>query len=304
MELRQLRYFLAIADELSFSRGADRLGVSQSALSTQISKLEDELGALLFTRAPRSIALTSTGAVILTHAREAVSHADKALQFGRSAATGTIGALALGYHRALPWSLTGRLVSAFMKTRPDVSLNFIEQSSSAQLDLIFRGKIDAGLLVSSSSESLLPRSLQYEIETKRVDRQPLFIACGSGHRLAKASEVSIRDLRHEPFVMCGPAFSIELNQLIIGACEKVGFTPQIRFQADQMKLLWGLIACGDGISFAYRSSALTKRPGVVFLPIADLEEQADFILAWKTLNSNPLLHNFIESASTVSISSG
>jgi len=249
MELRQIRYVLAVAEERSFSRAANRLHLAQPSLSQQIAKLEKMLGVLLFHRLPQQVELTDAGQRFVQVARELVDQADGLEREMRSFANGESGRLLVG---SLP--ITGafvlpRVIPAFTQRFPRVELQLVEDTSSQLEQLLVRGTIDISLLTMPITDPLL--------EIIPAIREEIFLAVPPDHPLAGEREVDLVTLADQPFILLkeGQGF----RQISLSLCEQAGFRPRIVFESSNIQTVLSLVAAGMGVSFAPKM--ITLAPG-------------------------------------------
>ena len=287
MELRHLRYFVAVAEELHFSRAAERLHMAQPPLSQQIRQFEDELGVALFIRTRRSVRLTDAGRVILEDARRTLAQAAKIALDARRAAQGEAGILRLGFSGAAPYTTLPTLLRAFRTQFPDVALSLFERSSEEQIELLATGAIDAGLIrlpVANLPPSLIVRS---------IVREPLMLALPRGHRLARQRTVPIRALAREPFIMIPRHVAPGLFDTIDRACRRAGFAPIIGQEAVQIQTIVSLVSAGLGVAIVPASIRNLQRSRVVYRALSPGSATTEMALAYDRENPSAVLRTFI-----------
>lgn len=284
MELRHLRYFLTLAEELHFGRAAARLHIQQPPLSRQIQVLEEELGFPLFERSRRRVELTPAGAALYGRAQQVFDALDVAVHDARSAAQGETGRLVIGYPSSLAYSGLAELLRAFRTRFPGVELTLRELSPGEQIDALKAGSQDVGFVRSSPEDPALASEL--------VRREPLMVVLPDDHPLAKRRTVALGTLRHEPFVMFprarGPAFFDQLMAL----CAASGFMPRIAQEAPQLDIV-SMVAAGFGVSIMPASMRHFHRPGLVFRAITG-SPQTELLIVWRHQNLSPALHKFVD----------
>jgi DNA-binding transcriptional LysR family regulator len=285
MDLRQLRYFVAVADASSFGRAGTLLGIAQSALSTQIARLESELGVVLFARSPRAVSLTPAGRAVLAEARKTLIQADVTVDVAHQAARGETGRLRLAYARALPWHLPGQVVKVFTDLDSDAAIDLFEMSSLEQPDALRRAKIDAGILIGPVAG---------DVPAKLIARESISVACGPTHPLAQRSEVTLSDIKNEQMYVLTSTFSPEIASTLSGFFRDAGIIPTFSYEADEIRVLWGLVSSGKGVTFGYRSFAAANIPGLVFLPVVDSRRTVDFYLVWNRSTTDPLVRRLVD----------
>ncbi|WP_160119743.1 LysR substrate-binding domain-containing protein [Rhodovarius lipocyclicus] len=245
MELRHLRYFVALAEELHFTRAAKRLGISQPPLSQQIRALEDELDTPLFERTRRRVALTEAGRMLLEEARATLAQAARAETVARRAGRGEIGELRVGLFASVPvLPVFQRTIIAFRQRLPSVTLTLEESPTRQQIEALRRRQLDAGFLRLPSAEAL-----PADIAALEVAREELVVVMREDHPLAKRrGRLPVRALEGEPLIGFAPAIGTTLNDQLAALCNRAGFTPRIAQEARENSTLMGLVAAGLGIA--------------------------------------------------------
>lgn len=288
MDLRHLRYFVAVAEELSFSRAAQRLHMAQPPLSVQIRALEEELGASLFERTNRRIYLTQAGRAFLVTARDVLDRANTAKTQARKAAEGIIGELVLGYTASSMFNVVlPRTIRLFQKQHPDVILSYREMGSSAQIDALERRQIDLGLL----RRPEIPIPAEIRIEPWYVS--PLVVALPSEHRLACQSVLSIADLKDERFIAYPRDAGIGLYWRVIELCRASGFSPHIEREVRESASIVSLVAAGAGVSIVPSDFSCIQLPGVAYRQLEDKLASSTLYTGFRLENKDLPLHNFV-----------
>ena len=262
MELRHLRYFVAVAEELNFTRAAVRLHIAQPPLSTQIRGLEEELGAELFVRDKRRIYLTQAGTQLLGRARAILADAEEAKALTRSAAAGVIATLNLGYTAsAIFTERVPMLVRAFRAANPHVLLHLHEMSSLDQVHAIHERELDVGLLRKPDVPG--PEGLVIEPWLQ----SPLVAAVSRDHPLADSESLRMADLAGEPLITYPRDSGIGLYWRVIELCMKAGFRPQVIRQARDPSVMIGLVAAGQGIAIVPKDTECIRMASVRYVRI-------------------------------------
>jgi DNA-binding transcriptional LysR family regulator len=261
MDLRHLRYFICVAQEMHFGRAAARLGISQPPLSQQIRALEAELGVRLFDRTSRRVRLTQAGALFLPEAQQTVDQADRAMQIARRAQRGEIGRLSLGFTTSAPFVLEiARALYLFRQDHPDVELTLVELSRDAQIARVEQGQLDLGI-VRGFEPPVLPASLA----SICLLEEDLILAMRSDHSLAdRTDEVAIADLAESLFVLYDSTNGAGFNEHVISLCHAAGFSPRIVQEAGGLATLLGLVAAGFGVTVLARSLARLHLDDLVY----------------------------------------
>lgn len=262
--IRQLRYFVEIAEAGSFSAAAERLYIAQSALSRQIKELELHLGSALFERTARQPRLTAAGLAFLDRARHLLADLDKAERLAREVGQGLRGSLRLNHSSTVP--LTGQLLQrlgTYLADNPGVSLEIAQQSSEAQLQDIAEGRLEIGLL-------RLPVLRQHEgVELHALFDEPLLLAVAASHPLATAASVQLGQLREERFISIPHRQRGGLSYLSASLCMNEGFFPQAAQVVSRKTTQLQLIQAGFGVALLPLSMREIAPPSVTFVPLAE-----------------------------------
>ena len=254
MDLKHLRYFVAVAEELHFGRAAARLCISQPALSFDIKKLESQLNVQLLTRNSKSVSLTNAGQVLLDEARYLLRRGEQAQRLILRSAQGFAGRLNVGFvnsilHRGLP-----QAAKAFERDHPDTEIVLMEMNSAEQAQALLRGQIDIGLV----HWSKFPESICCE----RVLIEPFLWCLPSSHRLAGQSRIDLSALSDEDFILFPRNVSPHFHDLIIARCMAAGFSPRIRHESRLWQTVVAMVAYEMGVALVPQTLAMTWREGV------------------------------------------
>ena len=298
MELRHLRYFVAVADELHFRIAAERLHIAQPALSQQIRALEDDLGVQLFDRSGRRVTLTSAGLEFLREARATLEQAERARRAAVRAHRGEVGRLALGFVGSAVHELLPRLVRAFREMRPDVELDLRALYTPAQARALQEGRIDVGLL-------RVP-PLHDHLEVLPVAREPLLAVLPADHPLAAEARIPLAALAREDFVFPPRRLSPAIHDLVIGLCGEAGFCPRVVQESGEsesdsaaLQSLAGMVAAGLGVSLTINIPENLQNPGAVCRPVYAPEASWELVVAWRQNERSPIVRAFVELAEQV-----
>ena len=287
MELRHLRYFIAVAEELHFGRAAKRLAMSQPPLSQQIKLLEEEIGVVLFLRTKRQVELTAAGEVFLGEARKAIVQAELAIRAARRAARGEIGQLAVGFVSS---AVYGQIPSIFrlMRSRyPGVSLLLQDLTSEEQVEAVKANRIDIGLV---RPPVLAAESLAMRI----IWRETLMVALPVGNPLAREAEIAMESLAEESFIQIPRHVAPGFYDQCIRICAQAGFAPKIVQEARTTPTIVSLIAGGMGVSILPSSLKSLQRSGVVYRPLKTPAPTTDMAVIWRPADESPTLRSFLE----------
>jgi DNA-binding transcriptional LysR family regulator len=293
MELRKLRYFVALAEELHFGRAARRLHITQPPLSMAILALEAELGVRLVERIPRRVELTHAGHTFLEQARLLLARADDAIELTRAAARGEVGRLTVGFMSASIHTLLPQVLREFAARFPAVRLELRELTIPQQLAALRGNDIDVGVL--------RPPVAEIELELDALFSEPLIVALPRGHPLAKLRRVNARRLAGEPFVMFQQAPGLVLHNLVLGFCLSAGFTPRVVQEASQSHAVAGLVSGGIGVALVPASTQSTHLAGIEYRPLADASPPVWTSLAWRRGDASPVVAAFRTTAREVAV---
>ncbi|HEY4371414.1 MAG TPA: LysR family transcriptional regulator [Burkholderiales bacterium] len=262
IELRQLRHFVAVAEELNFRRASLRLHMSQPPLSVSIQHLEAEVGAPLLDRSRHHVRLTPAGALFLKDARRILAQAQQAVERARRAAGGMEGSLKISFVPSAALELLPALFKRFQREYPTVHLQLSADTTVRQLEALNKGDVDLAIVVGPLSDT---KGLRVET----LGEQRFVLAVPRGHALAERKSVRLRELAAEAFVAFpaseGPGFYAAL----LHACQAAGFHPKVVQQASQMQVILTLVAGGAGVALVPASMQVMKMGDVKFLELAD-----------------------------------
>jgi DNA-binding transcriptional LysR family regulator len=288
MELRHLRYFVAVAEELHFRRAAERLHIAQPPLSRQIRDLEREVGTPLFERVPRGVELTPAGLAFLPEARLTLAQAERAQRTAQRAARGEIGRLRVGFVEAATYfGVLPDVLGFFRAHLPDIGLSLFEMDSLQQAEALREGRIDLGILDSP------PPDADRWLRTEAVYTDPLVAAVPHTHRLADRARLTLGDFAAEPFVIFPRHVSPGLYDGIIARCRSAGFSPRVVQEAAGWHTLAGLVGAGVGVTFVPRSLTSFQRPEVVYRPVRNLSVDMTMSAVWKRGAESPVRERFV-----------
>lgn len=288
LELRQLRYFVAVAEELHFGRAAARLHMTQPPLSQTIQALELALGAPLFLRSTRSIALTPAGLALLPEARRLLQQAQALPELAQRAAAGSSGHLSLAFVSIADYSILPPTLSEFRRRNPQVQIELREATSDVQWDALDKGQIDAGLLIPP-----LPERLQGMLSYQKLLVEPLILAVPQAMASRRKSE-TLQTYRELPLIVFPRRIAPALHDAILACFGDAGITPHIAQEAIQMQTIISLVSAGMGLALVPQSVSNLKRPGVAYQALASAGHHAVEIgLAWRKDNPSAVLHAFL-----------
>lgn len=285
MELRHLRYFLAVAEEGNFTRAAAKLGIGQPPLSQQIRDLENEIGVALFHRVPHGAELTAAGTAFLDEAKASLAAAEKAKLAAQGAARGETGRLALGFTASSAFNpVVSGTIRKFRARWPDVRLTLTEMNSHLLMEKLVRGEVDAAFIRPGLEN---PK----DVRMKRLADEPMLIALPSHHLLAVHPKLPISALANEAFVLFPRIVGLSLYDDVVEACRNAGFEMIVAQEAPQMPSVVNLVAADLGVSIVPAAIAQIKLAGVTYRPIEGEPLLARLGLVSMKNNRSPLIDN-------------
>ena len=300
-DLRQLRYFVAVAEELSFTRAALRLHISQPPLSQQIQSLERDLGVRLLERTKRNVALTEPGRVFLEQARQILAKADEARSQVVAAAAGYSGQLRLAYtvsvsfHPAMPQALL-----RFGQIAPNVRLQLSEMYSEPQFAALLNGQLDVGFVRDEPAHAQMARGLRLSV----IHREPLLLALPVGHPLASRNSVMLAEVADNAFVTQPRELAATLFDRLVKLATRAGFQPVITQHAQQINGLLALVAAGLGLALVPASMRAVRLAGVSYVPLEDSDAYLLLAVACRADDRSPVLQQFLATVAETLVSSG
>ena len=307
MELRQLRYFCAVAEELSFARAAKRLFVAQPALSVQIRNLENELKVTLLRRTTRTIEVTHAGKTFYGEAKDVLARVDAAGKHAQDAEQGVTGTLRVAFLSNVATVRFGQRMREFQERLPQVNLSLLEAASHAQIAMLQRGEIDVGLLrISKLHEAkakranegalLLTASVGFspdELACEEIGRERMLVAVPEGHALARKRRVDWADLHQQAMIGISDARERYFDAFY-ACCERTGVQPIVsQYAYDLMTRLW-MVACGFGFTPTSESSREISRPGLGYRALPPDAPEVLTFAVWRKQEQPEHLRQFVE----------
>ncbi|HUA81113.1 MAG TPA: LysR substrate-binding domain-containing protein [Dyella sp.] len=290
LELRHLKYFVTVADELHFGRAAERLGISQPPLSQQIHALEQRLGAKLFERKGRGIVLSSAGSALLPRARTLLTQAERAAESVARSQRGELGELHLGLMSSGPFTVVvPRVLARFRERLPDVRLVIHEMATSHQIDALEQGLIDVGVI--------RPDTLPSGIKAIELFKDSLTVVMHSSNPLAaKEGPIAIDELANEDFIFYQRSLGVRLYDEVIALCTRAGFNPRILYEVRELPTIIGLISGGFGVAVLPGSVQRMMVENVVYRPVAHMEAATAVWAIYRNDANDPMVHAFLDIA--------
>jgi len=294
-DLRQLRYFVAVAEECHFGRAALRLSITQPPLSQQIRALEDALGAPLFLRTKRSVELTPVGRDLLPEVRRLLAGADGLQPMAQSLARGEVGVLSLAFVSTADYGVLPPLLQRFSERYPGVRLQLTEATSDVQFEELWAGRVDAGLIIPP-----LPARFANHLEYLPIAREPLVVAMSEAQaRLVGGREndaVTLHEIAAAPLIVFPRRLAPAFYDIIMDCFGAAGITPRIGQEAIQMQTIVSLVSAGMGVALVPQSLRNLRRTGVVYRPLQAALPVVETGLVWRRADAGPVLQGFIAAA--------
>lgn len=288
IELRPLRQFLVLAEELHFGRAAERLHMTQPPLSLAVQKLEAQLGVQLLERGRRTVALTAAGLALVEASARLVEKADQVPARVRAAATGEAGRLSLGFVSTVGYGDMPRWLRLFREALPDVQLALREATLDVQLRGFETGELDAGFAIHA------PGAEPAGFDCLTVSTEPLVLAHPEDWALARRRGPSLEDVLREPLVVFPREIAPSLFDALLGFYRAHGATPHIAQEAIQMQTIVNLVSAGMGVAWVPQSVCALQRPGVRYRPWPSARVPAcDTSLIWRR-DASPVVHRFVD----------
>ncbi|QJB55115.1 LysR substrate-binding domain-containing protein [Pseudodesulfovibrio sp. zrk46] len=287
MELRQIKYFIAVAEELHFGRAAERCHIAQPPLSQQIKKLEEEVGVKLLERTSRKVALTPEGNEFLRRCRDIMDRIDEAVHCIQDMSKGLEGQLHVGFIGPAALSKLPQTIRAFREANPNIRLEFSAKSTTEQLPMLRADRLDIAFVRLFGHDTS-------GLNTMVFLREPYVLAIPEGHHFTDRKRVDITDLKGEPLIFNQRIAQPALYRSLIGSFHKAGFMPNIVQEVNTEQSTVALVATGLGCALVPASSAGDKRSGVTFKPLDGDLPQWEITALWKQKNETALLRKFLK----------
>lgn len=297
MDIRQLRYFITVAEYLNFTKAANQLYVAQSAISHQIADLEEQVGVKLFIRNKRSVQLTPAGSVFLKEAIEIVEKTSGAIEKAQQTDSGVIGSLSIGFLSVHVRSFLPKVIKRFRELYPKVELHLNHFPSKMLKESLEEGELDIALTQPSGLHRI------EEIEIQTVAKEKYCIVMHKNHPLANYKKIKLPDLATEPFIIHNRHDSpVGSYDFIVHLCEQSGLTPRIVSQPRFVDTVPILVESEIGISILPKSFEAVSSPSLRFIEIDGLEgHDFELVMAWKKNNLNPSISLFLNILSEMNV---
>ena len=289
LDIRQLHYFVTVAEEEHVGRAAERLHISQSPLSRQIAQLEDRLGLTLFERSQQRIRLTADGRTFLAETQAFLTHAKRLESMARRLGSGDDGGLCIGYlENAMHSGVLNGALRELLAERPLIHIALYNYSNTAQLEGLRQRSLDVGLICEPVSPD------DPELVSYQVLSDPMLLALPVSHPLAKARKFTPQDLAAQKWIGVIHKESVRTHDNFIAACAQAGFAPSITLEVSEPLAALGLVAAGLGVTMVQKSLHQQGPEGVVLHDIPWLNYRASLWVAWHKVALRPLVTHFRE----------
>lgn len=286
MEIKQIRYFVTLAEEQSFSRAAARLHMTQPPLTRQIQQLEESMGVTLFERHNRGVTLTDAGQTFLAEARKLLTLAEQALDKTRLAEQGAIGRIDIGVFGSAILNFIPQLLLSFRARYPNVEVALYTMSKPSQIKALREGRLTIGFNRFMAQES--------DMVVESVLKEPLCVALPSRHALAGRASLSVKELEHEPFILFPNNTRPSLADEVVGLCRAEGFEPLVAQETSDVVSCIALVSTGFGIALAPASARSLQLPGVTYIPMAEPAPLVELSCMYRRGDHSPILMTFLD----------
>ena len=287
MELRHLRYFVAVAEDLNFTKAAAKLHLAQPSLTRQIHNLEEEIGVRLLSRTKSHVALTEEGRSFLVDARRILALATESILAVQRLGRGETGQLNIAYLSNFDFELLPETLAAFRQTFPHVALNLFDMTPAEQVRALEARKIDLGFV------GLPPPAGARQLTWESIARQRTIVVLPVKHPLARKRQIKLTDLKTMFFVGLSEKTHPGFRDWLHATCQQAGFTPRILQDAELEPALMTFVAEGLGVSLAREHIKKLAHPGVALRPLTPAVK-SDYCIAWNRDNDSKALHQYIE----------
>lgn len=288
LDVRRMRYFLAVAEELHFGRAAERLHIAQPALSRQIALLEKGLGVLLFDRIRSRIQLTRAGEALIPHVRDILARIEEASGAARSAALGVTGSLSVGFVGSATYEVLPRILQLFRRSNPSVDLQVFTMNNAELKTALIERRLDVAFS--------RPGIADPEIRQRDIFAEPLVAILPADHPLAGRGKLALSELRDEPFILYPRHPRPSFADTVARHCRDAGFEPRVATETMDLQTALGLVAIGVGCSIVPRSVGESARSGIRCVQLSDVKLRTVLGMNWRRDNRSSVLRNFLDVA--------
>ncbi|KJF67521.1 MULTISPECIES: LysR family transcriptional regulator [Rhizobium] len=288
IEFRHLHYFVCVAEELHFSRAADKLGMAQAPLSQQIRQLEERIGTRLFLRTTRSVKLTPAGEIFLRHAMEILGGIDRAVTHTRSISGDDGGKIYVsGVHVALSHVLPG-VIAEFHKKYPNIQVDVQLLGTASQLEMLQSGKVQVAFIRPTNPAGFL--------KTEHLLKEGFVAVLPKHHRLADQQDVGVKDFAGEPIIIYAPTVGASYHHVIMDAFRRAGIYPMVVQEVSHTLAIATLVAAGVGIAIAPSWLSHNLSPHLVYRPLTEIPDEVELVVGWQANEESKAVLDFVEFA--------
>lgn len=288
MDLRQLRYALAVAEHLGFERAARALGVSQSVVSRGVGHLEDELGIILFERSASGVRVTQPGRAFLRRVQRPYNDLAEQWSYAGAAGRAEVGCLAVSFYQGLSRGILREILQSHRRQWPEIMLHFCEEAPVSQLIALRERQIDIAFLPLAETAA--------GAESEKLWDEPMFVAVPQDHALASKEAIGWEQLRSEHFIVRSSGTGPIVYAWLTASLGVEGYAPNIDQHDVSRSALFGLVACGYGLTPCSVAATGAPYPGIVFVPIVGERSSIPILVAWLAESFNPVLQRFLAHA--------
>jgi DNA-binding transcriptional LysR family regulator len=290
MELRHLRYFITVAEELHFGRAASRLNISQPPLSQQIHQLEHELGFPLLIRNKHHVKLTEAGRVFLEEARLTLAHIEKALDAAERAHLGATGRLTIGFVGSTTYNIVP-LLQNYRQRFPSVNLTLHQMKTTHQLQALHDGRIQLGIVRTPMQSPFLTFD--------SIHREPFVAVLPQTHPLASQAALHLQQLAHEDFILSSRSNGSYYHDAVIRLCNQCGFYPKIALEAPEILTIVAFVSAGMGVALVPASFRDQQNKKVVYCELDDIDSSLEMAFVWRKDETSPVLEEFLKACKEI-----
>jgi DNA-binding transcriptional LysR family regulator len=286
MELRHLRYFSVLADELHFGRAAQRLSISQPPLSVAIRQLEESIGARLFERNSKEVRLTAAGLALRESARQLLRRTEEIAREARDVASGSAGHLRIGFVGAMLYRGLPQALRAFRRRHEGVRISLMEMNSAEQMTELLHDRLDLGFVHTHR----MPQGLQQRL----LLTEPFVCCLPARHALARRRVVALADLQEQPFILFARSASPDYHERILSICAGAGYQPEVRHEVRHWLAAVSLVSQDMGVALVPEALKRSVLKGAVFRPLQEAVAQSEAYGVWRSAPRNLLVERLLE----------
>jgi DNA-binding transcriptional LysR family regulator len=288
IEFRHLHYFACVAEELHFSRAADKLGMAQAPLSQQIRQLEERIGTRLLLRTTRSVKLTPAGEIFLRHAMEILGGIDRAVTHTRSISGNDSGKIYVsGVHVALSHVLPG-VIAEFHKKYPNIQVDVQLSGTASQLEMLHEGKVQVAFIRPTNPAGFL--------KTEHLLKEGFVAVLPRDHRLAEQQDVGVKDFAGEPIIIYAPTVGASYHHVVMDAFRRAGIYPMVVQEVSHTLAIATLVAAGVGIAIAPSWLSHNLSPHLVYRPMTEIPDEVELVVGWQANEKLKVVLDFVDVA--------